>query len=128
LLRRNRKVEIERCSSKSNRLLSDSMPAYPDEVDYPRDISPDAIEVAGSVPNEEKDSFFNEELRTRSAEEYQTLRRELEGLRHQCEELLAAQQIVHEELEEADHVLGERAMLIEAMRSLVQNHPELLED
>src|SRR5437016_4956857 len=51
------------------------------------DCKPFDSELAHYVEHQEKDPFFDEQLRTHSAEEYQALKGEVERLRRKCEEL-----------------------------------------
>lgn len=82
----------------------------------------------GYQEEEKSDPFFNEELRTHSAEEYQALKRENVSLRRRRDQLEEAQNAVHEELESAGEVLAERSMLIKTLQKLIQEHRELLEE
>ena len=94
----------------------------------PCDFTPHDPDLAQYVEREPQDPLFNEELRTHSAEEYQALKREVERLRRRCDKQSAAQDVLQGQLEDANEVLAERDVLMNALVEFVRAHPELQQE
>jgi hypothetical protein len=73
-----------------------------------------------------EDPFFDEKRRTLSVEERHA--REVAELRRQYEELEKARQSLEYSLEEADEVLAERGVLLDALEAIIRRHPHMQDE